>query len=1148
MIDAVKEYLAPKRFGAFAYVCLIVHFLCGLIFTVVTSALRATEFSKFSCTIDTASSAVYKIYVEKTCYSRYEQTYNSPLPLYGFVLLSIGIVIIVSVIYSLGVSSRVDRENDRTSSEIEQQRVAGGEETRDGFYVYYFYFLHLVFRFMLGIVFTVLQYTLFYPNGFDFEYSCTLPNSDINTMPQKWNKTSMGVWNGTRVLACENHSALEKQLWSMIVAILNTAFAFLILLEVAYLVRRLPISKCRCVVGWRSDSEFITVYLLRKRTVQHQDPLSRLDNNTPSDIPVNSKPVSITPADQCQPDDDIVDNSLEESIDFYKRQVLDTPLTSDICYAPKTDLDHLYVNLLIHTERAPHNFSKEMKRHEILDVYMELPKSAILLKEIKDLFYPNEDTLENAQSEFPRKILAVGRPGIGKTVLTQKIQRDWANEVDQFYEGKVAFFLKFRWFNFEEFQNLSLKEFLCYGTGLSDEKFKSIFEEILQKPEKAILIFDGFDEFNGDLETSFERERIFSNDPKSCTCTSAIILFLKLAMSKLLPKATVVVTSRPTAERFYKKLHFDRNVEITGFTSDKVEEYIRKFCENNGRSDLTPKIWHHISGSLDMLNLCYIPVNCFIICVTLSDCLSNSKNKTAYLPSTLTNLYSAAIDHFGMYHNRNSDEAYADCVLKKLEKVAFNGMESGQLVFNKQLFDAEMKQSGLLNSLANPIFPLQTQFCFIHLSIQEFLAARHVLETLSPKEIQEFVRTHFESAKWHLVLQFIAGLLNEKIKIPGSDYDDCIMTFAQRLTIVNESVIDLHDLDHMLVVRCLAEVEHEDIVKQACESTNFVLVRKVSSNYFSGDNTSLDSRSVWIAATFLWRHLKNLRNLNLRHASLETKRFVDISEFFKERCLESLKLSASNRLWSLDHLFANLMNSKCRLNHEHSQLKSFSLSINLSDSDVSKLCTFLENKSGCCLQRLSLHGSWLTGSSGISKLCEVIKNEHCKDLRCLDLSSIKLNNEDVSLLCNCTSLNELVLDSCSLTVECVNFLCIFLCHEKCKLEVLSLSKNAGIGDEGVLQLCTGALKKKECRLVELQLGICELTDRCVKTVCETLQNRHCKLTKLCLDKNLFSEEGKSSLREAVNHEVCKARHLEMIDLNIYRFFGLIPLQDRIEIS
>ena len=771
---------------------------------------------------------------------------------------------------------------------------------------------------------------------------------------------------------------------------------------------------------------------------------------------------------------------------------------------------------------------------------MENPESSLLLKEIKDLFYPNEDTCDKVEI-FPRKILAVGRPGIGKTVLAQKIQRDWANEVDQFYKGKVAFFLKFRWFNFEAFQNLSLQSFLFYGTGFMDmeEKFERIFEEILQDPQKVILIFDGFDEFSGDMETNFEQARILSNDPRRCT--SGIILFLKIVKSNILPGATVLVTSRPTADRLYKKIHFDRNVEITGFTSDKVEEYVGRFCKNYGRSDLKPKIWNHIRGSLDMLKLCYIPVNCFIVCVTLSDRLSNSNSETGALPTTLTNLYTTAIDHFGIYHNRNPDEASTKCVLKKLEKVAFNGMKNGQLVFNKQLFDAEMKQSGLLNSLGNPIFPLQTQFCFIHLTIEEFLAARHVTETLAPKEIEEFVCAHFESAKWHLVLQFIAGLLSEKVKTSGSEYNDCIMTFAQNLVIRDDRTMHLNDFNHMLVVKCLREVDDEDIVRQACESANLNLVTRMSSSE-RNTNTKLRSRSVWVAMTFLWKHLKNLRSLQVSHITPLDNRFIDVSEFVKERCLESLELSALGSLWRLDYLLANLMNSECKLNHEHTQLKSISLSIDLPDSDVSKLCAFLENKPGCCLQRLNLSSCWLTGSSGISRLCDVFKNEYCKDLKYLDLSFTKLSNNDVSLLCYCTSLNELVLDYCFVTAECVNFLCIFLCREQCKLKVLSLSMNTGIGDRGVLLLCSGALKKKECRLVELRLASCELTDLCVINVCETLQDRHCLLSKLCLDDNCFSEEGKSALREVVNHEVCKARHLKITLLKTHSY-NLVLLDD-----
>ena len=171
----------------------------------LTSALRAGEFGKCSCTIGTKSTAVYKSYVEKTCYSRYDQTYNSPLPLYSFVLLSIGFTVLASVIYSLGVSSRVE-EIERTSDGSDEPRI-DSEVTNKRFYVFYFYFLHLVVRSLFGILFTVLQHTIFYHSGFDFEFSCNLPTTDVTS--QIGSNMSVGELNNTSI-ACENSSASEK--------------------------------------------------------------------------------------------------------------------------------------------------------------------------------------------------------------------------------------------------------------------------------------------------------------------------------------------------------------------------------------------------------------------------------------------------------------------------------------------------------------------------------------------------------------------------------------------------------------------------------------------------------------------------------------------------------------------------------------------------------------------------------------------------------------------------------------------------------------------------------------------------------------------------------------------------------------------------
>ncbi|CAB3979458.1 Hypothetical predicted protein [Paramuricea clavata] len=528
MIDAVKDYLAPKRFGVVAYVCLIVHFLCGLAFTAVTSALRAGEFGKFSCTIGTKSTAAYKSYVEKTCYSRYEQIYNSPLPLYSFVSLSIGFTVLASVIYSLGVSSRVE-EIERSSDGSDEPRI-DSEVTCQRFYVFYFYFLHLVDRSLFGILFTVLQHTIFYPSGFDFEFSCNLPTTDVTS--QIGSNMSVGELNNTSI-ACENSSAPEKQLWSVIVSVLNTVFALITLGEVVYLIwRRFPILNCRSKVDWSCDTEFITVYLLRKRYVRVEHELSSIGNNT----------------GLC--------------IDIYKRQVLNPSRTRDIGYWQKlADLNYIYIDIIIHTGRTMHKFSKEMERHEIFGVLnTKVPESSIRLNEIKDLFYPNQDT----KGTFPRTILAIGRPEIGKT---------------------IAFVLKCRWFNFEELKNLSLKTFLRYGTGLSEESFESIFEEILKEPQKAILIFDGLDEFNGDIRNCLERSRMLPNDPN--TCMSGMTLFIKLAYGNMLQGATVLVTSRPTADDFYSNLDFDRSVEIIGFTPDKIEESVAGAVPHQ-----CPVAWH----------------------------------------------------------------------------------------------------------------------------------------------------------------------------------------------------------------------------------------------------------------------------------------------------------------------------------------------------------------------------------------------------------------------------------------------------------------------------------------------------------------------------------------------------------------------------
>ena len=791
----------------------------------------------------------------------------------------------------------------------------------------------------------------------------------------------------------------------------------------------------------------------------------------------------------------------------------------------KDDFDELYINLVIHTERAPHKFSKHMERHEIYDVYMKVPRNSICLKDIKDLFYPNKDT----KWEFPRNILVVGRPGIGKTVLTEKIMSDWASGVYEFYHDKITFYFKFRWFNAKDMKDMTLKTFLRNGTQLSDEKFEKICEEITKYPGKVILIFDGLDEFNSDSDCLNDLPP--PNDPDFPM--SPISLFSKLIYGHFLPEATVVVTSRPTATKFYSKFNFDRTVEIIGFTEDRIEEYVTKFCHSHDRDDLKPKIWNHIESSSDLLNSCYIPVNCWIVVTILFERVqADPANEIESLPTTLTDLYQAAVTHLDENHFRKVGGQSSEEAIKKLQSLAFKGIGPMQLIFDSKLFDEQMKQSGLLNSLSNPHSQAQTQFCFIHLTIQEFLAARHVMETFSPEKIEKFIFSHIKSSKWHLVLQFIAGLLGKEIKMFHKDrYKDCVLAFAKsfKLTSMDGEFDVKENYTSLLIMKCLREVEDEEIVKEACGTTAINDIVGVDHRYGPVTLTSSD----WSAVFLVCKHMKNLKKLDLGHLDdLSEESYLEVLRLLEQRCVEELSL---NRPLSgtTRNIFKTLMESKCSLNHEHSKLIKLNISGHyVTDEILSTMCEFFRNEHAICLKELSLFDCEIS-SRELSIFCEVLDNKLCPELTFLDLGFDKIADEGLTKLCKTLTKQKLLkltmlnLCYCSLTNECVPALCELLRNECCNLIDLTLGGNPGINDEGLRILCEHALTNEHCKLERLDLGGCSLTDDCLPELCNALQHEHCKLEELDLRFCLLTDDCLPELCNALQHEHCRLNELNL---------------------
>ncbi|XP_028400999.1 NACHT, LRR and PYD domains-containing protein 3-like [Dendronephthya gigantea] len=1101
MMDGIKEYMKPKRFSILSYICVVIHFHCGVIFTAITTALRLSEMEKFSCAVDTKH-ATHKSYVEKTCFSIYDDEYNSPVKFSAFVLFNFGSVVVVSVVYSLAVGNRIEDAERLSGGSDKPQTVARGntEQGRKTFCVFNFYLFHLVARSMLCMLFTILQHTVLYPSGFDTQFSCVYPelrSVDPNMTPVNNRSANLSS------VKCTNSAAKDKQFWLTIVSVCNLIFAVIALAEVVYLLlMRFPSVTPQSSVTWSCDWQFINKHFLRKQYVPN-------------------------------------------SCDIYKQKVLKPCLTPDINYGLNDiSLDDMFIDVVIHTERAPHRFSKEMSRHEIYDVYTKIPEKSIHLKQIKDLFYANKDTNYNV----PSTILVIGRPGIGKTVLTRKIMYDWAKEHnDEIYHNKVPFYFKFREFNFNEMQDITIKKFLQFGTELSEDEFESIFEEIWRNPQNAIFIFDGLDESGVSLGENYQRvlaqSKKYSNNDVSCQM-SAMSFFLKILSGDMLPGATVLVTSRPTVNDVLCKMKFDRTVEIIGFTSDKIEQYVKQFCANHKRCDLEATILSHIKSSSELMNLCYIPVNCFIVCVCLFECLIDSEGDIGALPTTLTELYESALVYFNTYLDRNENK---EEVLNKFQELAFNGMNNNVLIFSGKLVNEEMKQSGLLNSLPKPSFQIQIQVCFIHLTIQEFLAAKYIVETKTPEQVKEFISSHIKHDRWHLVLQFLAGLLREKMKT-SPKYRSCVLMFKKYLSINEINYYWIH-LDQILVMKCLRETKNENIAEEIVANS---ILKDATGISCSLSVEQLLSPSDAAAVVFLCKHMKDLNTLRVLGLS-SSDCLLELVKLLQGRCMKSLYIVRCHLSDLCLERLGALLKSECQVNHECSKLTELNLGNNnitaagmahvldnqvynqLTDLDLSynpirdegvRILSIAMQERQLKLDTLFLISCALTSES-MPWLVKFLGNEHCR-LRSLTLGRNAIRDEGFRDLCSVLgketcNLTYLSVRECSLTEKCMSTLCDALDEEHCGLRYLNLADNA-IGDEGLRTLCS-VLGKETCNLAALNLSGCFLTKKSMSTLCGALDEEHCGLTKLDLKRNYLGDESVRELCVVLQNRTCHLTRL-----------------------
>ncbi|XP_051255208.1 NACHT, LRR and PYD domains-containing protein 12-like isoform X16 [Dicentrarchus labrax] len=772
------------------------------------------------------------------------------------------------------------------------------------------------------------------------------------------------------------------------------------------------------------------------------------------------------------------------------------------------------------------------------------------------------------QQTHIRVVLTNGVAGVGKTFSVQKFTLDWA-EGSENQDVSLVVLLSFRELNLIKDEQYSLLRLL------------HVFHPTLQKVTaeqlavcKLLFIFDGLDESR--LSLDFKTKKVVSDVTQK---SSVSVLLTNLIKGNLLPLALVWITSRPAAANQIPPECVDRVTEVRGFTDPQKEEYFRRRVSDE---DLSNRIISHIKTSRSLHIMCLIPVFCWITATVLDHMLTT--NQRGELPKTLTDLYS----HFLLVQTKRKKQKYDEGhetspqelteadrkVLLKLGRLAFEHLKKGNIMFYQEDLEQcglDVSEASVYSGVCTEIFKREsvifqkTVYCFVHLSIQEFLAAVYMFHCYTNRNTEvlkgflgqkyvdstldvflgEAMMKSLRSKNGHLDLfvRFLHGLsLESNQRLLGGllgQTDNSPETLQRVINNLKEKKTRSSPDRSINIFHCLMEMNdhsfHQEIQEflksenrsekklSAIHCSALAIMLQMSEEVLDEldlkkYNTTQEGRLRLIPA------VKNCRKAALTDCKLSSTHCeVLVSALKSNPHLRELDLS-KNKLQDsgVELLSAGLKSPNCRL--ETLRLSGCSLS----EISCSSLVSALKSNPSH-LRELELSDNNLQ-DSGVKLLCGFLESPHCRletlRLRSCSLSEISCSSLVSALKSNPSHLRELDLSNNKLQDSGVKLLCGFLESPHCRLETLRLS-GCSLSEISCSSLVS-ALKSNPSHLRELDLSNNNnLQDSGVKLLCGFLESPHCRLQTLRLSYCSLSEISCSSLGSALKSNPSHLRELDL---------------------